>query len=45
MYSADKPFAAAVPKDVIAEIEGLKKQFASGALKVAVTKEDARGGL
>ena len=34
-----------MPKEVIAEIDGLKKQFASGALKVNVVKEDARGGL
>jgi hypothetical protein len=28
----------------VAEIEALKKKMAAGELKVAVTKEDARGG-
>jgi hypothetical protein len=30
---------------VIAELETLKKKFAAGELKVAVTREDARGGI
>jgi basic membrane protein A len=42
--SADKAYNAKVPEAVIAEIEGLKKKFASGDLKVSVTREDARGG-
>ena len=45
MYSKTAPYNPAVPKEVAAEIEGLKKQFASGALKLTVAKEDARGGL
>jgi simple sugar transport system substrate-binding protein/basic membrane protein A len=45
MYSKDHAFNAAVPKDVIAEIEAIKKKFASGELKLNVTKEDARGGV
>jgi basic membrane protein A len=45
MYARDAGYAPSVPKEVIAELEGLKKQFASGALKVSVSKEDARGGL
>jgi simple sugar transport system substrate-binding protein/basic membrane protein A len=45
MYSKDAGFAPAVPKEVVAEIEAIKKRFASGQLKLTVTKEDARGGL
>lgn len=45
MYSPQAAFAPAVPKEVVAELESLKKQFASGALKLTVTKEDARAGL
>jgi simple sugar transport system substrate-binding protein/basic membrane protein A len=41
----DQAFNAAVPEAVAAEIEGLQKKFASGELKVTVTKEDARGGI
>ena len=44
-YSKDADFAPSVPKEVIAEIEAIKKKFASGQLKLTVTKEDARGGL
>ncbi|QCK87600.1 BMP family ABC transporter substrate-binding protein [Phreatobacter aquaticus] len=40
-----KAFAPVVPAAVIAEIEDLKKKFASGELKVSVTREDARGGV
>ena len=42
--SADKAYNAKVPDPVIAEIDGLKKKFASGELKVSVTRDDARGG-
>ena len=45
MYAADKPYNAVVPKEVIAEIEALKKKLASGELKINVSKEDARGGV
>jgi simple sugar transport system substrate-binding protein/basic membrane protein A len=45
MYGKDAGFAPVVPKEVVAEIEALKKKFASGQLKLAVSKEDARGGL
>ena len=44
-YAANAGYAPAVPKPVADEIESLKKKFASGALKVSVAKEDARGGL
>lgn len=44
-YGKDAPFSSAVPKAVVAEIEGLKKKFASGELKISVSKDDARGGL
>lgn len=40
----DRAYNAAVPDSVAAEIEGLKKKFASGELKVPVTREDAHGG-
>lgn len=43
-YGADKPYNPAVPQAVIDELEGLKKKFASGDLKLTVTKDDARGG-
>jgi len=45
VYSKDAGYGPAVPKEVVAELEALKKKFASGQLKVSVSKEDARGGL
>ena len=45
LYAADKGYSPVVPKEVVAEIEGLKKKFASGQLKLSVAREDARGGL
>jgi basic membrane protein A len=45
MYSKTSGYAPVVPKAVVAELEALKKKFASGQLKVSVSKEDARGGL
>jgi simple sugar transport system substrate-binding protein/basic membrane protein A len=45
LYAKDKSYNAAVPKEVIAELEAVKKKLASGELKVNVTKEDARGGV
>jgi basic membrane lipoprotein Med (substrate-binding protein (PBP1-ABC) superfamily) len=44
MYAKDKTFNAVVPKEIIAEIEAVKKKLASGEIKVTVAKEDARGG-
>jgi simple sugar transport system substrate-binding protein/basic membrane protein A len=44
-YSQDREFNSVVPPQVIAELETLKKKFAAGELKVAVTREDARGGI
>jgi len=43
-YSADRELSPRVPAPVIAELEGLKKKFASGELKIPVTKEDGHGG-
>jgi basic membrane protein A and related proteins len=43
-YSPERELNPVVPGDVVAEIETLKKRFASGELKITVTREDARGG-
>ena len=43
-YSADRALNTAVPASVASELEGLKKKFASGELKVKPVKDDARGG-
>lgn len=45
MYSKDAGYAPSVPKAVVAELEALKQKFATGQLKLSVSKEDARGGL
>lgn len=45
MFAKDTPYGKGVPKDVVAELEAIKKKFASGALKLDVKKEDARGGV
>ena len=45
MYAKDKAYNALVSKEVIAEIEAIKKKFATGELKLSVSKEDARGGV
>jgi simple sugar transport system substrate-binding protein/basic membrane protein A len=45
LYKEGKEFNPIVPKDVVAEIQELKKKFASGELKVSVTQDDARGGV
>ena len=45
LYTKDKPYNAVVPATVVAELEAVKKKFASGQLKLNVSKEDARGGL
>lgn len=44
-YSKDKAYNAVVPKAVIDEIEAVKQRLANGALKLNVSKEDARGGV
>src|SRR4051812_9277301 len=44
-YSDSKAFGPAVPADVASAVEAMKKKFASGELKVSVTKDDARGGI
>jgi len=43
-YSPEREFNADVPPAVATEIDGIKKKFASGALKVKPTKDDARSG-
>jgi simple sugar transport system substrate-binding protein/basic membrane protein A len=43
-YSAERALNTAVPTSVASELEGLKKKFASGELKVKPVKDDARGG-
>jgi simple sugar transport system substrate-binding protein/basic membrane protein A len=44
-YSQDRELNPIVPAQVAAELETLKKRFASGELKIPVTKEDAHGGV
>ena len=44
-YDKDKELNPAVPADVVDALQEVKKKFASGDLKVSVTKEDARGGI
>jgi basic membrane protein A and related proteins len=44
-YDKDKELNPAVPAEVVDAVDAVKKKFASGELKVSVTKEDARGGL
>jgi len=43
-YSEQRGLNPAVPAAVVAEIEALKKKFATGGLKISPTKEDARSG-
>lgn len=45
MFSNDASYAPSVPKTVVAELDAVKKKFATGELKLSVAKEDARGGL
>jgi simple sugar transport system substrate-binding protein/basic membrane protein A len=42
--TAERNFHPAVPATVIAELDTYKKMFVSGEMKLAPTKEDARGG-
>jgi len=44
-YSGSQELNPVVPAPVVAELEALKKKFASGELKVSATREDARGGI
>lgn len=44
LYADGKPFNPAVPASVIKEVTDMAAQFASGAMKVEPTREDARGG-
>jgi basic membrane protein A len=44
-YDKDKELNPAVPADVVDALQEAKKKFASGDLKVSVTKEDAHGGI
>jgi basic membrane protein A len=43
-FTPERPYNAVVSEAVASEIETLKKKFASGDLKLSVTREDARGG-
>jgi basic membrane protein A len=43
-YLPDVPYNKAVPASVIAELDDVKQQIASGAMKIEPTREDARGG-
>ena len=45
LYSESRAYNPAVPAAVITEIDGVRKKFASGSLKVTPTKDDARGGV
>jgi basic membrane protein A len=45
LYTKDKELNPNVPQEIVDEIQAVKKKFASGELKISVTKEDARGGL
>jgi basic membrane protein A len=44
IYDEKRGYNAAVPAAIVAEIDVLKKKFATGDLKVKPAKEDARGG-
>ncbi|MBV9490531.1 MAG: BMP family protein [Verrucomicrobia bacterium] len=44
-YRAGQEFNPKIPAAVIDELTGLKQKFASGELKISVTKEDAHGGI
>jgi len=43
-YDEGKPFNPLVPGAVVQELQDMAKKFASGALKVEPTRDDARGG-
>jgi simple sugar transport system substrate-binding protein/basic membrane protein A len=42
--TAERPYHPAVPATVVAELDTYKKMFATGEMKLAPTKDDARGG-
>jgi simple sugar transport system substrate-binding protein/basic membrane protein A len=44
MYEEGKPFNPIVPAAVVTELQDMAKKFASGEMKVAPTRADARGG-
>ena len=44
-YKAGSAFNPKVPAEAVAAVEEAKKKFVSGELKVAVTKDDAKGGV
>jgi basic membrane protein A len=44
VYAEGKPFNPIVPAAVVTEVEDMAKQFGAGAMKVAPTRDDARGG-
>lgn len=44
-YSAARELAPAVPASVAAELHAIAERFKSGALRLSVTREDARGGV
>lgn len=44
-YKEGQPFNPKVPAEAVAAVEAAKAKFASGELKVAVTKDDAKGGV
>jgi basic membrane protein A and related proteins len=43
-YGAGKAFNPIVPAAVVKELDDLAAQFKTGALKIAPTEQDARGG-
>jgi basic membrane protein A len=43
-YSNNSKFNPAVPAAIVADLDALEKQFATGKLKIKVAKEDAHGG-
>jgi simple sugar transport system substrate-binding protein/basic membrane protein A len=45
LYKEGQEFNPVVPKEIVTDIEALKKKFATGELKVSVTPDDARGGV
>lgn len=44
-YQPGREFNPAVPVEAVAAVEEARKKFASGELKVTVTKDDAKGGV
>jgi basic membrane protein A len=44
-YRAGQEFNPKVPSEVVDEVQGFKKRFSAGDLKVSVAKDDAHGGV